>query len=258
MGVGGVLRIEVTERERPVFGGAEFGAVGPYERLHGTIFGELDPTHPLNVGIVNLDRAARNAHGNVEYQSDFRMLKPLDLDRGNGCLVYDVPNRGNQPIMPRLNGAPDGGHPQHAGNGFLMRRGFTLVWSGWQGDVPPGADRLTARFPIIPGITGMVREEFIAENTGLQAQLLTQAREAGAGDERQRMAREIHDTIAQGLTGIVTQLEAARQTSNDAEIVSGLEEGERVVVSDRSGLKAGQKIRAQVVAAMEYQDGSTQ
>ena len=167
MGVGGVRRIEVTERERLVFGGTEFGVVGPYERLHGTIFGELDPTHPLNVGIVNLDRAARNAQGLVEYQSDFRILKPLDLDRGNGCLVYDVPNRGNQPIMPRLNGAPEGGHPQHAGNGFLMRRGFTLVWSGWQGDVPPGADRLTARFPIIPGITGMVREEFIAENTGL-------------------------------------------------------------------------------------------
>ena len=121
----------------------------------------------LNDGIVNLDRAARNARGNVEYQSDFRILKPLDLDRGNGCLVYDVPNRGNQPIMPRLNGAPDGGHPEHAGNGFLMRRGFTLVWSGWQGDVPPGADRLTARFPTIPGITGMVREEFIAEATGL-------------------------------------------------------------------------------------------
>jgi hypothetical protein len=78
-----------------------------------------------------------------------------------------VPNRGNQPIMPRLNGAPDGGHPQHAGNGFLMRRGFTLVWSGWQGDVPPGADRLTARFPTIPRVTGMVREEFIAEATGL-------------------------------------------------------------------------------------------
>jgi signal transduction histidine kinase len=60
-------------------------------------------------------------------------------------------------------------------------------------------------------------EEMIAENTGLQAQLLTQAREAGAGDERQRMAREIHDTLAQGLTGIVTQLEAAQQTSHDAE-----------------------------------------
>ena len=60
-------------------------------------------------------------------------------------------------------------------------------------------------------------EEMMAENTGLQAQLLTQAREAGAGDERQRMAREIHDTLAQGLTGIITQLEAAQQTGHDAE-----------------------------------------
>jgi hypothetical protein len=167
MSMGCAVRIEVTERETPVFGGTAFGAVGPYERLHGRIFGELDPTHRLNAGIVNLDKAARNARGHVEYQSDFRILKPLDLDRGNGCLVYDVPNRGNQPIMGRLNGAPDGGHPPHAGNGFLMRRGFTVVWSGWQGDVPPGADRLTARFPTIPGITGMVREEFIAEATGL-------------------------------------------------------------------------------------------
>src|SRR3954447_15937215 len=70
MSSGGVLQIEVTKRESPVFGGTEFGAVGPYERLHGTVFGELDPTHPLNTGIVNLDRAARNAQGNVEYRSD--------------------------------------------------------------------------------------------------------------------------------------------------------------------------------------------
>jgi signal transduction histidine kinase len=60
-------------------------------------------------------------------------------------------------------------------------------------------------------------EEVIAVNAGLQAQLLAQAREAGAGDERQRMAREIHDTLAQGLTGIITQLEAAKQTGRDAE-----------------------------------------
>jgi len=167
MGTGGGLwRIEITERETPVFGGAEFGAVGSYERLHGIVFGELDPKHPLNAGIVNLDKA-RNGRGNVEYQSNFRILKPVALDRGNACLVYDVPNRGNQPIMPRLNGAPDGGHSEHTGNGFLMRRGFTLVWSGWQGDVPPGADRLTASFPTIAEVTGMVREEFIAEATGL-------------------------------------------------------------------------------------------
>jgi signal transduction histidine kinase len=49
----------------------------------------------------------------------------------------------------------------------------------------------------------------VEENAGLHAQLLAQAREAGALDERQRMAREIHDTLAQGLAGIITQLEAA-------------------------------------------------
>ena len=164
---GGVRRIEITERETPVFGGMEFDAVGAYERLHGVAFGELDPAHPLNAGIVNLDRGARNARGCVEYRSEFRILKPFDLARGNGWLVYDVPNRGNQPIMPRLNSAPEGGHPKTPGTGFLMRRGFTLAWSAWQGDVPSGNDRLVARFPTIHGITGMVREEFIAEASGL-------------------------------------------------------------------------------------------
>jgi signal transduction histidine kinase len=53
----------------------------------------------------------------------------------------------------------------------------------------------------------------IAENEGLHQRLLAQAREAGIADERQRMAREIHDTLAQGLTGIVTQLQAAEQAA---------------------------------------------
>ena len=54
-------------------------------------------------------------------------------------------------------------------------------------------------------------ETALEENAGLHAQLLAQAREAGILDERSRMAREIHDTIAQGLIGIVAQLEAAEQ-----------------------------------------------
>jgi len=58
-------------------------------------------------------------------------------------------------------------------------------------------------------------EASLAENAGLQQQLLTQAREAGVLDERQRIAREIHDTLAQGLTGIITQLQAAEQAADD-------------------------------------------
>ncbi len=57
-------------------------------------------------------------------------------------------------------------------------------------------------------------EATIAENEGLHQQLLVQAREAGTLDERRRMAREIHDTLAQGLTGIVTQLQAAERAAD--------------------------------------------
>ncbi|MBB1154544.1 sensor histidine kinase [Amycolatopsis dendrobii] len=60
-------------------------------------------------------------------------------------------------------------------------------------------------------------EAALAENAGLHARLLVQAREAGVLDERQRMAREIHDTLAQGLAGILTQLQAAEQTAAEPE-----------------------------------------
>ena len=65
-------------------------------------------------------------------------------------------------------------------------------------------------------------EVAMVENAGLHAQLLTQAREAGILDQRARMAREIHDTIAQGLIGIVTQLEAADQARTAKPIATGI------------------------------------
>lgn len=61
------------------------------------------------------------------------------------------------------------------------------------------------------------KEAALAENAGLHMQLLTQAREAGMLDERQRVAREIHDTVAQGLAGIITQLHAADGSENEEE-----------------------------------------
>ena len=50
-------------------------------------------------------------------------------------------------------------------------------------------------------------QQALDENAALHAQLLVQAREAGVADERRRLAAEIHDTIAQGLTGIIAQLQ---------------------------------------------------
>ena len=175
------LRLAITERLSPVFSGSAFGAVGEYECISGTVYGALDPAHPLNAEIVNLAKAPRNAQGWVEYESDFSLLKPIDLARGNGCLIYDVPNRGNKPILPRVNRGAEGNRPTsavHAGDGLLMRHGFSLVWSAWQTEVPPGNDRLIARFPIATDhgapITQISRDEFIPEAAGGPGDLFIQ------------------------------------------------------------------------------------
>jgi hypothetical protein len=167
------LRIEVTERLTPVFGGTVFGDVGAYECIGGIVRGALDPAHPSNSSIVNLNKAPRDADGMVTYESAFSLLKPIDVAKGNGWLMYDVPNRGNKVALTRLNLGADGNRPmtaEHAGNGFLMRNGFSVVWSAWQTGVPVGADRLDARFPIATNpdgpIVGVNRDEFIAEESG--------------------------------------------------------------------------------------------
>jgi signal transduction histidine kinase len=87
-----------------------------------------------------------------------------------------------------------------------------FTWFGWVSD-----ERNERRAKLVKELSETNRrlEATLAENAGLHEQLLTQAREAGILDERQRMAREIHDTLAQGLAGIITQLQAAEQASFD-------------------------------------------
>ena len=87
-----------------------------------------------------------------------------------------------------------------------------LAWAGWNDD-----KHNKQRDHAIDEVREANRrlEATLAENAGLHQQLMAQAREAGAFDERARMAREIHDTLAQGLTGIVTQLQAAEQARSD-------------------------------------------
>jgi hypothetical protein len=75
--------------------GHAFGAAGAYVRIRGTGRGALDPNAPENSAIVDLDKAARNAQGLVEYATDFDILRPRDPRRGSGILVYDVTNRGS-------------------------------------------------------------------------------------------------------------------------------------------------------------------
>jgi len=170
-----VTRTEVTRRE-PFAGGQAFGSAGPYEKVVGRFFGELEPAHPLNVGIVDLDRAPRNGRGAVEYAADFYILKPVDLAKGNGALFYDVNNRGNKIILEQLNSGSrenDPTTPDHAGNGFLMRHGFTVAWSGWIPGLPATNNNLRLDVPSAMGIEGTVWDEFLFNAKGQTEARLT-------------------------------------------------------------------------------------
>src|SRR5262245_8978250 len=81
-----VVRIEVTSRTDLV-DGQPFGAVGPYEKLSGRIFFAVDPTLPANRIITDIDKAPRNAAGKVEFSSDFYLIKPKQIDKGNGAVL---------------------------------------------------------------------------------------------------------------------------------------------------------------------------
>lgn len=164
---GWVRQLRVESVEDTAFGGACFGDIGGYRLVKARAFCELDPWHPLNQPIVGLEHAPRNPAGWVEYDVDVCALHPSDPDRSNGWLLFEIPNRGNKLVLSRMNDAiakNTPSRPEDAGDGLLMRHGFTLAWSAWQGDVPPGNDRLLARLPRGGrGVRGVAREEFIPE-----------------------------------------------------------------------------------------------
>lgn len=105
-----------------------------------------------------------------------------------------------------------------------------------------GGEKLTRLYEERGRMVGELQQA-LAENEGLHAQLVAQAREAGIHDERQRMAREIHDTLAQGLAGVITQLEAARGDDTDAEVRrrhldNGLDVARQSLVAARRSVRA--------------------
>ncbi len=148
---GEVVRVEIRERA-PFAGGHSFGAAGPYEKIAGRMFIEVDPADPANARICDLALAPRNARGRVECWTDFFLLKPADARRGNRRILYDVNNRGNMLALWTFNDAERTNAPgtfAQAGNGFLLRHGYTLLSCGWNGEVLDDATgRLLAGLPV--------------------------------------------------------------------------------------------------------------
>lgn len=132
-----VTRIAIASRA-VVADGMWFGAAGPYEKISGTVFFELDPADPHNKIITDIDKAPRNARGFVEFSSDIFILTPKDPARASGSMLFEISNRGNKGLLTTFNratGSDDPMQPEHFGDGLLMRNGFTLVSVGWEFDV---------------------------------------------------------------------------------------------------------------------------
>jgi hypothetical protein len=154
---------EVKITRGPAFGGHSFVGVGPYEKLTGIAKGEVNPTDPRNSVIVDIELAPRNTRGNVEYSFNFYILKPVDLTKGAHRVMYEPPNRGGKTwnALGRVSSGPGGANdpgsivdPTVLNNSFLMPRGYTLSWSGWEelGDL----NNLTASaiFPVAKNADG--------------------------------------------------------------------------------------------------------
>ncbi|HYZ61416.1 MAG TPA: alpha/beta hydrolase domain-containing protein [Acetobacteraceae bacterium] len=172
-----ITRIEVTAVQSPTFDGVSFGATGPYEKLAGRVYGEVDPADPLNAVITDINLAPRNARGMVEYSGPILILRPMDRSKRNGRLLFEMNNRGGVLALGLLNDAPenksDPATAADAGNGFVMRQGYTLAWSAWDAVSPvnpvsrggPFALEVpVARNPDGSDIVGPSLEEFVIDN----------------------------------------------------------------------------------------------
>ncbi|QUD87004.1 alpha/beta hydrolase domain-containing protein [Phenylobacterium montanum] len=159
-----VERIEVTERTA-FAPGVRFGAAGPYEKIKGVAWFALNPEDPRNAAVVDLKLAPRDARGRVVFSSPFILLRPVKALPTT--LIYDVNNRGNIAILGQIDGRGaannDPATAADAGDGFLMRHGFSLLFSAWTWDVappPPGVKPLVFDPPVAKGVTGPVENEF--------------------------------------------------------------------------------------------------
>jgi len=157
-----VVRVEIVSRQ-DVLNGKSFGEVGAYERITGRVYFTVRVANPHNQRIVDLANAVNLKDGEVEFSSDFVAIRPKDPRKGNGSMLLENPNRGRSRILSLVDGG-DWNAANDAGDGLLLRNGFTFVSLGWQWDAA-GDDALRLYAPIAKEngktITGLLRGDLM-------------------------------------------------------------------------------------------------
>jgi hypothetical protein len=167
-----VVRVVVDRRE-DVLAGRAWGAIGAYEKLVGRIFFAFDPSNPANQSVVDLGRAPLNAEGRVEAWAEFMVLQPKDPDARRGAAWLEVSNRGGKASLRYFHrastGALDPTSASDFGDGLFFREGVTLIWVGWQWDVPEREGLMRLHVPFArdadAAIEGWVRADWTVERS---------------------------------------------------------------------------------------------
>lgn len=167
-----VHKIDITSRQR-ILGGRSFGDRGAYEILRGTIHYQIDPANPYNQNITDIQWAQKNANGLVEARGDLVVIQAVDPARRSGLALVEVSNRGGKFSPGYFNRAGKSGEldpndPDYWGDGLLMRQGMTVIWVGWQFDVPEEEHALNIQIPSAQNpdgspIEGWVRSDWTVD-----------------------------------------------------------------------------------------------
>jgi len=189
---GAVTGMEILKRE---------DAPGRYERIRAKAHFTLDPKLPANRLIRDLEFAPRNEQGMVEFSADVEVLKPRDPANGNGTLLLDVVNRGGQTT---------GMFTEE----FLIARGFTMAWVGWQWDVPKNPEKLRFYPAYAKGVEGIVRAEFTVHEATTVMNLADRDHQAYPVAN----AKDLELTVREGPLGRRTTVPTAQWKLNGTQI----------------------------------------
>jgi len=158
-GYGAVQRVEITEKSDV--------PNRAYERIVGKVRFAVDPKLAPNRIIADLDLAPKNAQGLVEFSADVYILQPKDPAKSNGTALLEISNRGGKSLLSLFDfgrGSQDPRIAEEFGDNFLLDQGFTLVWIGWEFDVPGEPKLMHLQAPVATQngkpITGLVRSEW--------------------------------------------------------------------------------------------------
>ena len=168
-----VSSVVIHKREK-VLDGRSFGQYGSYEWIQGEIIFEFDRDNLYNSKIVDLKLAHLNNDGKIEARANFEVLQASDPLKRRGLALVEVSNRGSKFSMRYFNragtGKLDPGNQESFGDGLLMQMGLTVIWVGWEFDVPDESGLLRLEVPFAvnsdgTAITGLVRSDWTVDQS---------------------------------------------------------------------------------------------